>query len=157
VDATLYPRRRNDVSPSGLCEFIFLVPVAYATGKYVSPSGLRAKKAGGHSRLRPCAIGGAIGPTKFFRKILSDLSTPVSDNAFELCGIRPVEDLSFGPKVSVQRRQTQVGTSPRPRQIRFCTVTSADCTAMTAATPAFPGTRNNVGPRKTFEELDLRF
>jgi len=40
VDVKLYRRRRDNVSPSGLCEFIFLVPVAYATGKYVPPSGL---------------------------------------------------------------------------------------------------------------------
>ena len=41
LDAKLFRRCYEDVSPSGLCDYIFLVPVAYATGKYVSPSGLR--------------------------------------------------------------------------------------------------------------------
>jgi len=41
VNAKRHWSRNENVSPSGLCDDIFLVPVAYATGKYVPPSGLR--------------------------------------------------------------------------------------------------------------------
>jgi len=81
VDAKLYRRRWKTVPPSGLWEFIFPVPVAYATGKYVSPSGLRDQAVIHGSGF---ALPAGNRPRKIFLKILGERPTPVSDNAFEL-------------------------------------------------------------------------
>jgi len=56
VNSKLHWRCYEDVSPSALCNYIFLVPVAYATGKYVSPSGLRNQAVMLGSGLRNQAV-----------------------------------------------------------------------------------------------------